>query len=121
MAATILVVDDDPNIRETLGIHLRNAGYHVCTAKDGIEGGYAVLRERPDLMIIDVQMPHMDGLELLAALRADGEARGVPVIMLTTQGEWEERGKGLGANGYVTKPIFVDRLLALVATHLGKS
>ena len=121
MGARILVVDDDPNIREVLGIHLRNAGYEVATAKDGIEAGYGVLRSRPDLIIADVEMPHMTGFELVAALRADNEASSIPVILFTSQAEWEDRGKQLGAVGYVTKPILVDQLLSVVAQHVERS
>jgi DNA-binding response OmpR family regulator len=118
MSLSILVVDDDPNIRELLDIHLRNAGYEIHTAKDGIEGGYSVLRRRPHLVITDVQMPHMDGFEFLAALRADGELSTIPVIMLTSEAEWEERGRSLGASSYLAKPIRTDRLLSIVAAHL---
>jgi two-component system chemotaxis response regulator CheY len=118
MSLSILVVDDDPNIRELLDIHLRNAGYAVRTAQDGIEGGYSVLRQRPHLIITDVQMPHMDGFEFVAALRADGELSSIPVIMLTSEAEWEERGKAVGASSYLAKPIRTDRLLSVVATHL---
>ena len=117
MPATILIIDDDPNIRETLGIHLRNAGYQVRTAKDGIEGGHAVLECRPDLIITDAQMPHMDGFELVAALRADPSLAGIPVIMLTSETEFEDRGKRLGVEDYVTKPVRADRLLALVERY----
>jgi DNA-binding response OmpR family regulator len=115
---SVLVVDDDPNIRETLAIHLRNVGYVVRTAKDGIEGGYSVLADRPDLVITDVQMPYMDGFDFLAALRADKSVSDIAVIMLTSEVEWEERGKRLGANGYVTKPVRADRLLSIVAAQL---
>jgi len=118
MALNVLVVDDDPHVRETISIHLRNAGYEVRTAKNGIEGGYAVLRKRPDLIIMDVQMPYMDGFELLAALRADDETSDIPVMMLTTEEDWRERGRMLGANCYVTKPTFADKLLELVAAHI---
>ena len=118
MGARVLIVDDDPNIREVLGIHLRNAGYDVATAKDGIEGGYGALRWRPDLIIADVEMPHMTGFELVAALRADSNVSSIPVILFTSQAEWEERGKQLGATDYVTKPILVDKLLSVVAQHI---
>ena len=118
MSATILIVDDDPSIREMLGIHLRNAGYTVHSAKDGIEGGHAILKSRPDLVITDAQMPHMDGFELVEALRSDASVAFIPVIMLTSEAEWDERGKRLGVNGYVTKPVRADRLLAIVAQHL---
>jgi DNA-binding response OmpR family regulator len=118
VSSTILVIDDDPNIREALGIHLRNAGYNVQTAKDGIEGGHAILKTRPDLVITDAQMPHMDGFELVQALRSDASVAHIPVIMLTSEAEWDDRGKRLGVNGYVTKPIRADRLLSIIAEHL---
>jgi DNA-binding response OmpR family regulator len=116
--ASILVVDDDPIILETLAIHLRNAGYDVRTAKNGIDGGYAVLKHHPNLIITDAQMPYMDGFELVAALRSDASVCSIPVIMLTSHSEWQERGTRVGVDGYVTKPIRADRLLALVAVHL---
>ena len=118
MAPNVLVVDDDPYVRETISIHLRNAGYDVRTSNNGIEAGYAVLRKRPDLIIMDVQMPYMDGFELLAALRGDDDTSNIPVMMLTSQDDWHERGRMLGANCFVTKPIFADKLLELVAIHM---
>lgn len=116
--AKILVVDDDRNMRELLALHLGSAGYLVNTAEDGIAGGYAVLRERPDLIITDVNMPHMDGFEFIAALRADSGVRDIPVIFLTTTEEGEPRGRELGAVGYVAKPIRADKLLSLVAANV---
>jgi DNA-binding response OmpR family regulator len=118
MVACILVVDDDPNMRELLGIHLRNAGYDVNTAEDGVEGGYGVLRARPDLIICDVNMPHMDGFEFIAAMREEAGMRSIPVIFLTSADEGEFRGAELGAVGYVPKPIRADQLLSLVAQHV---
>lgn len=118
MAAKILVVDDDPNMRELLGIHLRNAGYEVQTAEDGVAGGYGVLNNRPDLIISDVNMPHLDGFEFIAAVRAERSMQGIPVIFLTSAVEGEHRGKELGAVGYVPKPVRADRLLSIIATHV---
>jgi DNA-binding response OmpR family regulator len=112
--ALIIVVDDDPNIRELLGIHLRNAGHEVVTAKDGIEGGHAILKRRPDLIVTDAEMPHMTGFELVEALRADPALSSIPVVMLTSRADWDERGKGLGIEGYVTKPIRSDNLLHVI-------
>jgi len=118
MAAKILVVDDDPIIRELLGIHLRNAGYEVRTAEDGIAGGYGVLRETPDLIISDVNMPHLDGFQFIAALRSDAALRRIPVIFLTAEQGYEDVGKELGAVGFVPKPISADRLLSIVAANV---
>jgi CheY-like chemotaxis protein len=118
MAATILVVDDDQSIRELLGLHLRAAGYEVHVAKDAIAAGYLVLRSPPDLILCDVNMPHMDGFEFVAALRADKSLPNIPVIFLTSLEHGGHRGKLLGAVGYLTKPVRADRLLALVAKHV---
>src|SRR5687767_10613041 len=118
MAATILVVDDDESIRELLRLHLSAAGYEVHVAADAIAAGYLVLRSPPDLIISDVNMPHMDGFEFIAALKADKSVRDIPVIFLTSMEEGEDRGKELGVVGYLTKPILADRLLSLVAQHV---
>jgi DNA-binding response OmpR family regulator len=118
VAASILIVDDDKNIREQLRMHLANAGYEVQVAEDAIAAGYLVLRSPPDLIISDVNMPHMDGFEFIAALKSDKSIPYIPVIFLTTEEEGDFRGKDLGAIGYVTKPVRADKLLALVAQHV---
>jgi CheY-like chemotaxis protein len=118
MAARILVVDDDASLRDLLRLHLSAAGYEVETAADGIAAGYQVLKAPPDLIITDVNMPHMDGFEFVAALKADKSLPPIPVIFLTSLEEGDQRGRELGAVGYVTKPVRADRLLALVAQHV---
>jgi DNA-binding response OmpR family regulator len=118
MAARILVVDDDENIRELLRLHLTAAGYEVELAADAIVAGYRVLKSPPDLIITDISMPHMDGFEFVAALRADATLPRVPVIFLTSVEDGDARGRDLGAVGYVLKPVRSDRLLSLVAQHV---
>jgi CheY-like chemotaxis protein len=118
MPATILVIDDDESIRDLLHLHLNAAGYEVHAAGDAISAGYLVLRSPPDLIICDIQMPHMDGFEFVAALRADARVPKIPVIFLTSQEGGDERGKALGAVGYLTKPVRADRLLQVVAQHV---
>ena len=118
MAATILVVDDEASVRELLKLHLSAAGYEVHVAADAIAAGYLVLRSPPNLLICDVNMPHMDGFEFVSALKADTTIPDIPVIFLTTFEEGDERGKELGVVGYLTKPIRSDRLLSLVAKHV---
>ena len=118
MPSTILVVDDDESLRELLRMHLSAAGYAVQVAEDAIAAGYLVLRSPPDLIICDVNMPHMDGFEFVAALKADKSLPAIPVIFLTSMEEGDYRGKALGAVGYVTKPVRADHLLALVAKHI---
>jgi CheY-like chemotaxis protein len=118
MAARILVVDDDESLRELLRMHLAAAGYEVSTAADAISAGYQVLKRPPDLILTDISMPHMDGFEFLAALKADTTLPYIPVIFLTSLEDGDHRGKELGAVGYLTKPVRADRLLALVAQHV---
>ncbi len=116
--ATILIVDDDESIRELLRLHLGSAGYDVVVAADAIEAGHVVLKRAPDLIISDVRMPYMDGFEFVAALKADTTLPRIPVIFLTSYDEGDDRGKALGAVGYLTKPVRADRLLQLVAKHV---
>jgi len=118
MPPSILVIDDDESIRQLLRLHLSAAGYEVQVAEDAIAAGYMVLRGRPDLIITDINMPHMDGFEFIAALRADKTIPAIPVIFLTSVEEGDQRGKELGAVGYITKPVRADRLLQLVAKHV---
>ena len=116
--ATILIVDDDESLRELLRMHLSAAGYDVQLAEDAIAAGYLVLRSPPDLIICDVNMPYLDGFDFVAALKADKSVPDIPVIFLTSVEEGDHRGRGLGAVGYLTKPVRADRLLALVAAHV---
>ena len=118
MPASILVIDDDESIRQLLKLHLSAAGYEVHVAEDAIAAGYLVLRSPPNLIITDVNMPHMDGFEFVSALKADTTIPDIPVIFLTTFEEGDERGKELGVVGYLTKPIRADRLLSMVVQHV---
>ena len=86
MPRCILVVDDEAHILQVMSLKLRNAGYQVITAVDGEEGFEFALRDRPDLIITDYQMPYMTGLELCKALAGDAATAAIPVIMLTARG-----------------------------------
>jgi DNA-binding response OmpR family regulator len=114
----ILVVEDEEAMRELLRLHLSSAGYEVEAAEDAIAAGYAVLKSAPDLIVCDVSMPHMDGFELVAALRADGSLPRVPVIFLTSVDDGEGRARELGAVEYLHKPVRLEELLAAVGRHL---
>ena len=118
MAGYILVVDDDESMRDLLRLHLSSAGYAVEVAEDAIVAGYKVLKHPPELIISDINMPHMDGFEFIAALKADKTLPSIPVIFLTSVEEGDQRGKALGAVGYLTKPVMADKLLGLVARHV---
>jgi DNA-binding response OmpR family regulator len=118
MRRRILVVEDDESMRELLRLHLSSAGYAVEVAEDAIAAGYALLKAPPDLIICDVEMPHMDGIELVAALRADKAVPQVPVIFLTSDAEGEGRARELGVTEYLHKPVRLEELLKAVYRHL---
>ena len=118
MAARILVVDDDDSLRDLLRMHLSGAGYEVVTAADAISAGYMVLRDPPDLILVDVIMPHMNGFEFVAALKADKSLPEIPVLFLTSDEDVIHRGKELGAAGYLMKPVRADELLDLIARNV---
>ena len=117
MTGRILVVEDDESMRELLRLHLSSAGYAVEIAEDAIAAGYAVLKAAPDLIVCDVAMPHMDGFELVAALRADKALPKVPVIFLTSDAD-EGRARELAPSEFLSKPVRLEELLAAVTRHL---
>jgi two-component system chemotaxis response regulator CheY len=112
--ARILVVDDSKLIRELLKLHLSNAGYEVETAEDAIDAGRQVLQEPPHLIITDVDMPYMNGIEFITALRADDEVPDIPVIFLSANRSLEGAERRLRAAAWLTKPVSAERLLEVV-------
>jgi DNA-binding response OmpR family regulator len=114
----IMVVEDEEAMRDLLQLHLSSAGYTVELAEDAIAAGYAVLRGAPDLIVCDVQMPHMDGLELIAALRTDSKVPRMPVIFLSADDYGEGRARELGVVEYLRKPIRLEELLAAIERHV---
>lgn len=116
----VLVVDDDADIRGLVAELLERAGHQVVEASDGIEGLKAFYAEHPDLVILDVQMPGLDGWETLKRIR---EVSDVPVVMLTARAEELDKVRGLrgGADDYVTKPFGRQELLARVNANLRRS
>lgn len=121
MANTILVVDDEERLRSLLRAYLAQEGYHVLAAGDGREALHIARQEKPDLIVLDVMMPEMDGLEFLKQYRArDGNA---PVIMLTAHVEETDMvlGLELGSDDYVTKPFSPRVLVARVRAALRRS
>ena len=116
MAKTILVVDDERHIVRLVQVNLERAGYEVTTAYDGVEAIEAVQSELPDMIILDVMMPRMDGFEALKKLRADDKTKDIPVIMLTAKAQDADIFKGWssGVDSYLTKPFNPRELLAFV-------
>lgn len=116
--ATILVMDDDEYMRELMGLHLSNAGYDVLVAEDAIVAGHLVLEKSPDLILADIEMPFMDGLEFVQALRADDSVSHTPVIFVSSRDDLEDRAKALGVFVFLKKPVLADQLLAAVAQQV---
>ena len=121
MTQSVLVVDDEPNIRLSLEFLMRKAGFRVRSAADGAEALAAIGEAPPDLVLLDVTMPEMSGYEVCEAVRANPEWSGVRILMLTARGRDIEREKGLamGADDYVTKPFATQDVLARVRALLG--
>ena len=117
MTARVLVVDDDQALAEMLGIVLRKEGYEVATCGDGARALPMIRQFRPDLVLLDVMLPSMDGVEVCRLLRAES---GVPVIMLTARTDTKDVVAGLeaGADDYVVKPFKPQELLARVRARL---
>jgi len=116
----ILVADDEPHIRRILQFLLEQEGFQVHLVADGEEAWKAVTSFQPDLVLLDVMMPRMDGFSVLEIIRAGFETSRLPVILLTAKGEVEDRVRGLrgGANDYVIKPFNQDELLLRVKNLL---
>ena len=119
--AKILVVEDEPNMVAGLRDNFEFEGYEVITASDGIEGLERALAESPDLVVLDVMMPRMSGLEVCRQLRA--KRASIPIIMLTARGQEVDKVVGLeiGADDYVTKPFSIRELLARVRAILRRT
>ena len=112
----ILAVDDEPNILMSIEFILDMEGYEVHTARDGDEALEVAERVRPDLILLDINMPRKDGYEVCRILRERDDMAGTKVIMLTAKGQTLERKKGMevGADEYVTKPFSADELLKTI-------
>jgi CheY-like chemotaxis protein len=115
----VLVVDDEPSMRELVRLHLANDGYEVLVAEDAIIAGHLILKEKPNLVIVDVEMPYMNGYEFVAALKGDPETRDIPIIFLTQDDNVVSQAKKLGAAAYLQKPVTANRLLEVVALFVG--
>ncbi len=115
--AAVLVVDDDPKIRDLLGLYLARDGHQVIFAADGVEAIAAAAQRAPDLVLLDVMLPRIDGLEVCRRLRAEGD---VPILLLTARSGDSDKviGLDLGADDYVVKPFSPRELMARVRAHL---
>lgn len=119
----VLVVDDDPLMRRIVTQSLDRATYDLVEAESGISGIQCAVEQRPDLILLDVMMPEMDGFEVIRRLRSHPMTQGIPIVLLTALGEMSEKvyGMQLGADDYITKPFDPRELRARVQTHLKRS
>ncbi len=109
----VLIVDDELHIVKIIAYKLRGAGYDVTSAGDGMEALQAVQADRPDLILLDIMMPRMDGYQALETLKGDPATRDIPVFMLTVKNKEADlqRGWRLGCDDYITKPFSPGKLL----------
>ncbi len=120
--ATIVIAEDGVDIGNLVKYKLEKSGYMVYWGKNGREAWELIQEHKPDLVILDVMMPIMDGFKVLRAMKADPETREIPAIMLTSKGMEEDILKGfeLGVADYMVKPFSVSELAARVKTNLGR-
>ena len=121
MSRTILAVDDSASIRLMLSFTLKENGYRVIEAQDGMDGLAKLKDEAVDMVITDLNMPNLDGIGLIRGIRANPASRFTPVIMLTTESQdaRKHEARAAGATGWITKPFRPEQLLAVVRKVIG--
>ncbi|NVN99600.1 MAG: response regulator [Geobacteraceae bacterium] len=110
----ILIVEDSPTMRQLISFALKRIrGVRIVEAGDGVDGLKKISAEKFDMIFTDINMPVMDGLKLISLVREDANQKGVPIVVITTEGAQEDRQRALalGANDYITKPIQPNRIL----------
>jgi two-component system chemotaxis response regulator CheY len=120
MSKTIMTVDDSPSIRQMVGFTLRKAGYDVVEAVDGRDACTKLQQQPVHMVITDLNMPNMDGIELIRQVRAMPALRFIPAILLTTESQPEKKaeGRAAGATGWIVKPFTSEQLVAVIAKVL---
>jgi two-component system, chemotaxis family, chemotaxis protein CheY len=121
MSKTIMTVDDSASVRQMVSFTLRNAGFGVVEGVDGQDALSKLNGATVNMVITDLNMPNMDGIGLIRALRAKPDYKFVPIVMLTTESQTEKKqeGKTAGATGWIVKPFQPEQLLAVVRKVLG--
>lgn len=119
--ATVLVVDDEPFNVDVLQQELEELDYYIITASNGQEALHQIKRHQPDLILLDLQMPVLDGFAVLAEIKGDNSLRDIPVIIVSAANDSKSIVKGIkqGADDYITKPIDADHLKQKLKEHLG--
>jgi two-component system, chemotaxis family, chemotaxis protein CheY len=121
MEKVILTVDDSASIRQMVSFTLKNEGYQVVEAVDGVDA-LSKLKDKPaDMVLTDLHMPNMNGIELIKKVRSDPAYKFIPIVFLTTesQGEKKQEGKAAGATGWIVKPFKPEQLVGVVKKVLG--
>jgi two-component system, chemotaxis family, chemotaxis protein CheY len=118
---TILIVDDAVSMRGLVSMTLRNAGYGVVEASDGREALVQIGKQKVNMVVTDFNMPHMNGIELIKALKADARYKFLPIVMLTTESEdsKKQQGQMAGAKAWIVKPFKPDVMLNVVKKIIG--
>jgi len=114
MAKIAITVDDSRTIREMVSFCLKNAGFEVLTAEDGLDALDVLNGIKVDVIVTDINMPNMDGIELTKILRSDPIYESTPILVLTTEAGKKEEGRKAGATGWLIKPFEPDKLMAIV-------
>ena len=120
MRPTILLVEDTPDIRKMVKYMLEFSGFRVLEGKDGLEAVDLAFREHPDLILMDMSLPVMDGCQATRLIRKRHELAGVPIIACTAYNQWEWRGKAIlaGCTDFMTKPLDTEGLVNVLSRHL---
>lgn len=123
MAGRILIIDDEENIRELLKYNLQKEGYDIFEAADGLAAVSMAKQEKPDLLVLDLMLPGLDGLEVCRTLKSQQDTAAIPIIMLTAKNEEVDKvlGLELGADDYLTKPFSTRELVARIKAVLRRS
>ncbi len=121
MSKTIMTVDDSASVRQMVSFTLKQAGFQVIEAVDGKDALAKLNGTVVHMLLADLNMPNMDGIELVRRVRANASSRFIPIVLLTTesQAEKKQEGKAAGATGWIVKPFKPDQLLAVVKKVLG--
>jgi len=121
MTKTILTVDDSASIRQMVTFTLKNEGYNVIEAVDGVDALSKLGQTPADMVLTDLHMPNMNGIELIRKVRSDPSYKFIPIIFLTTesQAEKKQEGKAAGATGWIVKPFKPEQLIGVVKKVLG--
>lgn len=121
MAKVILTVDDSASIRQMVSFTLKNEGYDIVEAVDGVDALDKMKGTTVDMVLTDLHMPNMNGLDLIKEVRANPASKFIPIIFLTTesQGDIKQEGKSAGATGWIVKPFKPEQLVAVVKKVLG--